>query len=145
MDPPVSVPRLIGASPAATATAEPDDDPDGEQAMFQGLRAGGNSTSQDGPPWANSHVAVFPSRIAPAASSRSVQALSSAGTLFASKRDCAVVGTPATSKMSFRQYGTPCNGLRGPEAAISASASCTLRRARSAVTVTKLASRLSSA
>src|SRR5262247_3656475 len=108
MEPPVSVPRLIGASPAAIAAAEPDDEPDGECSVFQGLRAGGKSTSQDGPPCANSQVAFLPSRIAPAASNRAVQALSSVGTLFASKRDCAVVRIPATSKMSFNPYGMPC-------------------------------------
>ncbi len=99
----MSVPRLIGASPAATAAADPEEDPAGERSVSQGLRAGGKSTSQDGPPWAYSQVAFLPSRTAPAASSFATQALSSAGTLSASSRDCAVVRTPATSKTSFKQ------------------------------------------
>ena len=49
-----------------------------------------------------------------AASSFAAQTLSATGTLFANSRDCAVVRTPATSKMSFKPYGMPCNGPRGP-------------------------------
>ena len=58
----------------------------------------------------------MPSRTAPAASSFATQALSSTAMLSASSRDCAVVRTPATSKMSLRQYGIPCSGPRGPDA-----------------------------
>jgi TolB-like protein len=38
MEPPASVPRLTGTRPAATATAEPKDEPLGEWSVFQGLR-----------------------------------------------------------------------------------------------------------
>ena len=70
----------------------------------------------------------------------SAQTLSSTGTLSASSRDCAVVRTPTTSKMSFKPYGMPCSGPRGPDVMISASAFCASWRARSEVTVTKLSS-----
>ena len=54
---------------------------------FHGLRAGGNSTSHDGPPWANSHVAFLPSSTPPAAASFSWQWESRVGTLSASSFD----------------------------------------------------------
>ena len=59
IEPPVSLPRVAGAKPAAMAAAEPDDEPAGEQVRSHGLRAGGNRMSHDGPPWANSHVAFL--------------------------------------------------------------------------------------
>src|SRR5271168_4359579 len=97
IEPPVSVPIVAGANPAATAAAEPEEEPSGEWSVFQGLRAGGNKTSHDGPPWANSQVAFLPSRMAPDSASRIWQKLSFAGTLSASSLDCAVVRMPAVS------------------------------------------------
>ena len=73
IEPPVSLPSVAGAKPAATAAAEPEDEPAGEQLRSHGLRAGGNSTSQDGPPCANSQVAFLPSSTPPAAASFSWQ------------------------------------------------------------------------
>src|SRR5919112_27500 len=90
IEPPVSVPSVAGANPAATAAPEPDDDPAGEWSRFHGLRAGGNSTSQEGPPCANSQVAFLPSSTPPAAERRSCASQSSAGTWSASSLDWAV-------------------------------------------------------
>src|SRR5258708_2683174 len=98
IDPPVSLPRVAGEKPAAMAAPEPEDDPAGEWSRFHGLRAGGNSTSQDGPPWANSQVAFLPSMTPPAAMRRSPQKESRVGTLSASSFDIAVVRMPAVSK-----------------------------------------------
>ena len=39
-EPPVSVPVAIGARRAATAAAEPPEEPPGMRCVFQGLRAG---------------------------------------------------------------------------------------------------------
>ncbi len=103
IDPPVSLPNVAGENPAATAAPDPEDDPAGEWSRFQGLRAGGNSTSQDGPPWANSHVAFLPSMTPPAAISFSPQNESRVGILSASSLDIAVVRMPAVSKISLRQ------------------------------------------
>src|ERR1700758_4446150 len=97
IEPPVSEPNVAGASPAATAAAEPDDDPAGEYAVFQGLRAGGNRMSQDGPPCANSHVSCLPSNMPPASASLVCTAASRAGTLSARSFDMAVVRMPAVS------------------------------------------------
>src|ERR1700679_3689115 len=97
IEPPVSEPNVAGAKPAAMAAPEPDDEPAGECSRFHGLRAGGNSTSQDGPPCANSHVAFLPSITPPAATRRSPQKESRVGTLSASSLDIAVVRMPAVS------------------------------------------------
>src|SRR5690348_16765693 len=114
IEPPVSLPNVAGANPAAIAAPEPEDEPAGECAGFHGLRAGGNNTSHDGPPCANSQVAVLPNRTPPAATSFSWQNESRVGTFFANSFDMAVVRTPAVSKMSFKQYGMPCSRLTGP-------------------------------
>ena len=66
IDPPVSDPVPPMISPAATAAPVPDDDPAVKRSLFQGLRAGGHGTSNDGPPKANSCVASLPSMTAPA-------------------------------------------------------------------------------
>src|SRR5829696_3473205 len=122
IEPPVSVPIVAGANPAATAAAEPDDEPDGSCARFQGLRAGGAKTSHEGPPWANSHVVFLPRRMPPPALSRAATVASAGGTWFASRRDWPVVRIPAVSTMSFRQYGIPCIGPLSIPAMKSASA-----------------------
>ncbi len=97
IDPPVSLPNVAGANPAAIAAPEPDEEPAGEYSRFHGLRAGGNSTSHDGPPCANSHVAFFPNSTEPAAVSFSWQNEFRVGTLSANSFDIAVVRIPAVS------------------------------------------------
>jgi hypothetical protein len=67
IEPPVSDPSAPSTNPAATAAPEPLLDPPVKCARFQGLRAGGQGRSKEGPPCANSCVASLPSRIAPAA------------------------------------------------------------------------------
>src|SRR5690606_27420980 len=68
-DPPVSVPRAIGTIPAATAAADPPDDPPGESEWSHGLRTGPNHGFSDEKPKANSCRPVRPTTTAPAASS----------------------------------------------------------------------------
>src|SRR4051812_29380075 len=97
IEPPVSLPSVAGEKPAATAAAEPEDEPAGEWSRVQGLRAGGNRMSHDGPPWANSQVAFLPSSTPPAAAIFSWQWASRVGTLSASSLDIAVVRMPAVS------------------------------------------------
>ena len=63
-EPIVWLPSASGTMRAATAAAEPLDDPPGVQARFHGLRVGAGSYV------ANSVVCSLPSRIAPAALSR---------------------------------------------------------------------------
>src|SRR5829696_2700639 len=61
IEPPVWVPSAIGVMPAATAAAEPDDEPPGVWPVSRGLRVGVGSR------WAKAVVAVLPIGVAPAA------------------------------------------------------------------------------
>src|SRR5690606_34635687 len=67
MDPPVCVPIARGTIPAATAAADPLDDPPGECARFHGFRVGPGAVK------AYSAVTVLPIGIAPAARSCATQ------------------------------------------------------------------------
>ena len=51
MDPPVSEPRATGAIPAATAAADPPDDPPGTRSRSHGLRVGLNALARWTSPW----------------------------------------------------------------------------------------------
>ena len=79
-DPPVSVPKAQTASPAATAAAEPDDDPPGTRSRSHGLWAGPNAEFSPEDPMANSSQLVFPTRAEPAALSRAHGVQSYGGT-----------------------------------------------------------------
>ena len=72
-EPAVWVPRASGAMPAATAAAEPLDEPPGVWAKPCGLRVG------PGVMLANSVATVLPSTQAPAARASATQAASAAG------------------------------------------------------------------
>src|SRR5207237_3208924 len=71
IEPPVSVPSAKSASPAATATAEPPDDPPGTRSARHGFFTGPNAEFSLDEPIANSSRLVFPSMTAPRSSSRS--------------------------------------------------------------------------
>src|SRR5205823_11998478 len=108
--PPVSLPNASGNRPAAMPAPDPEDEPPGWCAGFQGLRAGGQGRSKLGPPIANSWVESLPSTIAPAPRSRETQTASAAAMLSIRIFEWQVVGNPATSMMSLMPTGTPCNG-----------------------------------
>ena len=94
IEPPVSEPSAPSAKPAATAAAEPLEEPAGSCAVFHGFFAGGQGRSCDGPPMANSQVASLPRMTAPASRRRAVTKASSADTLSFSTAEWAVVGWP---------------------------------------------------
>ncbi len=71
IEPPVSVPIAHGARPAATAAAEPPDEPPGTRVRSQGLSVGPYAECSVDEPIANSSWFVLPSSGAPAASRRS--------------------------------------------------------------------------
>ena len=77
---PKSVPCAIGSMRAATAAAEPPDEPAGLSARFHGLRVGPNSALLVLAPAANSGVLVLASTMAPAALRRRTASASSVGT-----------------------------------------------------------------
>lgn len=79
-EPPKSVPCASGTMPAATATAEPPDDPPEVSAGSKGLRVGPRNRLVQTAPKPNSGVLVLPRMIAPARRSRATTRSSSAGT-----------------------------------------------------------------
>src|SRR5919197_5715547 len=70
IEPPVSVPIAQGASPAATAAAEPPLEPPGTRVRSQGLRTGPKPEFSFEEPIANSSWLVLPRTGAPAFSRR---------------------------------------------------------------------------
>ena len=62
----MSEPRASGANPAATAAAEPPDDPPGTRPVSWGLRVGPKAEPSVDEPMANSSMLVFPTITAPA-------------------------------------------------------------------------------
>ena len=108
IDPPVSVPSAKGNSRAATATAEPEDDPPAHRDGFHGLRV-----VLVGPA-ANSNVCSLATRTAPASSSRWATVALVSGTRSSYSRDPPVVLIPAVSMMSFNPNGTPSSGRALP-------------------------------
>jgi hypothetical protein len=72
IEPPVSVPIDHGALPAATAAADPPDEPPGTRAGSHGLRVGPKPEFSVDEPIANSSWFVLASSGAPAAVRRSI-------------------------------------------------------------------------
>ena len=70
MEPPPSDPVASGTMPAASAAADPPDDPAGVYAGFHGLRVAPNTGLSVMPLWPYSGVFVLPSTTQPAARSR---------------------------------------------------------------------------
>ncbi len=70
IEPPVSVPVAAGSSRAATAAAEPPDEPPGTRDGSHGLRTGPQAEFSLDEPIANSSQLSLPRLTAPAAASR---------------------------------------------------------------------------
>ena len=70
IEPPVSVPKLPAHSDAATAAAEPPEDPPGTRSRSQGLRTGLKALFSFDEPMANSSMLSLPRAMAPAAARR---------------------------------------------------------------------------
>jgi hypothetical protein len=70
MEPPVSVPVAAGNRPAATAAAEPPDEPPGTRVRSQGLCTAPKAEFSLAEPIANSSQLSLPMVTAPAAASR---------------------------------------------------------------------------
>ena len=79
IEPPVSVPMASGASYAATAAAEPPDEPPGILVRSHGLWLGPKAEFSVEEPMANSSMLVLPMMIAPACRSRLVTSTRTAG------------------------------------------------------------------
>src|ERR1035437_2347126 len=70
MDPPVSEPSATGANPAATAAAEPPEEPPGTRLVSWGFRVGPKAELSVDEPMANSSILVLPTMTAPASPNR---------------------------------------------------------------------------
>ena len=109
IEPPVSVPRAAGQTPAATSAAEPPLEPLAVRVGSTGLRASGRSGC--GAPAAYSSREDSAKTSAPAARSRVTTRASraAAGPAIATGLPLPR-GDPATSIMSFTATATPCSG-----------------------------------
>src|SRR6185436_1579923 len=136
MEPPVSVAVAMGATRAATAAAEPPDDPPGTSFRSQGFFTGPYQLVSFDEPMANSSMFVLPSVTMPAAFSFSTTVASYGDTKLSSIREPQLVRTPCVQKMSLWASGSPVRGPAWPDASC-ASAALACARAESAVTVMK--------
>ena len=107
IDPPVCDPIATGHMPAATAAADPLEEPPGVWARFHGLRVGGGSKH------ANCVVTVLPSITAPAPRNKPTSSASrpTGGPCVISGEPAPVI-IPLTSTMSLMPIGIPCSGPR---------------------------------
>src|SRR5262245_4524948 len=111
IDPSVSVPTAIGASPAATAAPEPDDDPPAERSRAWGLRQSPPTAlhpelDEDERKFAHSERLVLPRTIAPALRSLDTSGASAFGPVSASAKEPAVVPIgPTVSMLSLTRTG----------------------------------------
>ncbi|MCY1535037.1 hypothetical protein D9M68_704250 [compost metagenome] len=101
IEPPVCVPRAAGTMPAATAAAEPLEEPPGVCASAWGLRVGPGVLK------ANSAVTVLPTGIAPAARNMPTLQASNAALPAVKAGAPKPVGISATSITSLMPMGTP--------------------------------------
>src|SRR5450432_688550 len=121
IEPPVSVPVAPRQSPAATAAAEPPDDPPGTRSVLEPSRRHGLTT---GPkhdvsldePMANSSLLSLPSITAPSRHSCEVTVDSYGGLKSPRILEQAVVRTPLVANRSLMANGMPSSGPPLPPA-----------------------------
>ena len=107
IDPPVSLPRAQGTIPAATAAAEPPDEPPGTVFKFHGFFVFLNADVSVEPPIANSSIFNFPRFIKPSLFNFSITVASYGETKFSSIFELQVVFIPFVHKLSFIPIGIP--------------------------------------
>src|SRR5204862_172630 len=104
-DPPVSDPSAAGTMRAATAAAEPPEEPPGTRFGSHGLRAVPNAECSVDDPIANSSRFVFPTIFAPHARKRSAAVASNGDTKSPRMREPQVVGMSWVVMLSLRAMG----------------------------------------
>src|SRR4029434_10526402 len=104
IEPPVSEPSDPGASPAATAAPEPEDEPPVTRCTLEshGLRVAQECAYSPAGPYANSCMLSLPSTTAPAPARRATTVASRAGTESARIFEPPVVRIPSVELRSFR-------------------------------------------
>src|SRR5512146_1654287 len=109
-EPPVSEPSAMRTMPAATAAAEPPDDPPGTRSGAIGLRAGPYALCSVDEPIANSSMFDLATMTAPACSSRAT-AVARYGLTYPSRiREPHDVGSVVVAMLSLITTGTPASG-----------------------------------
>jgi len=112
IDPPMSVPTLRGAYPAAAAAPAPDDDPPVVSAGSQGLRLMPCRLETPDESIPQSGMTVDPTITAPASVSRSTTGELRSGRTGTTPALPAGMGTPARARFSLTVAGTPSSGPR---------------------------------
>src|SRR5688500_11025230 len=107
IEPPVSVPRLAVARPAATAAALPPELPPGTRVGSHGFFVGLNAEASVDEPMPNSSMFVLPRMIAPAPRSLLTTVASYGGIQPSRIFEPAVVATPLVTRLSLSAIGTP--------------------------------------
>src|SRR5688572_5510437 len=113
IEPPVSDPSAPAERPAATAAAEPPEDPPAPRVGPHGFRKGKTPAWRVADPIANSSRFVLPMIVAPAARRRETTVASYGARYFSRIFDPHVVGVSVVHKLSFRAIGTPASGPVG--------------------------------
>ena len=114
MLPAKSLPVASQTWPAASAAAEPPDEPPQVFVVSHGLYVVPNTSLCVVPPAANSGRFDLPITMAPAASSRSTTTSLAGAMRCSNASDPLVQRTPPTSMLSFTAIGSPCSRPRGP-------------------------------
>ena len=138
IEPPPSLAVPRGTTPAATAAAEPLDDPPGVRSRCHGLRLTPHALVRAKLRMPNSGAAVLPTGTQPAARSRATSTSSAAaGSPPLNQSEPCEVGMPAQSWRSFTPSGTPASGPGSSPRATAASTASAERRANPSSTCTK--------
>src|SRR2546423_4955918 len=106
-EPPVSEPSATETIPAATAAAEPPDEPPGTRVVSQGFFTGPNAEFSLDEPMANSSQFVFPITIAPESRSRWTAVALYGGRYGPRMREPHDVCMPRTQMLSLIAMGIP--------------------------------------
>ena len=131
-----SLPMPIGDMPAASAADSPPDEPPGVRSRFQGLLVRPVTRLSLSVQAENSGRLLFMSGIPPAALKRATAVASLSGMAPTNSFEPRWVRTPAVSKASLIENGTPCSGPSGEPSATALSAASALANACSAMSVT---------
>src|SRR5437763_5754444 len=106
-EPPVSDPSAAGTMRAATAAAEPPDEPPATQSRFHGLRVGPNAECSVDDPMANSSRFVLATMDQPLARRRATTVASNGERKSGRMRDPHVVGMSVVTMLSLMAMGVP--------------------------------------
>src|SRR5437763_5668076 len=106
-EPPVSEPRAAGTMRAATAAAEPPDDPPATRVTSHGLRVTPKAECSVEEPIANSSRFAFPTTTKPRSRRRDTAVASKGEVNFDRMRDPHVVGRSVVTMLSLTARGVP--------------------------------------